>query len=255
MDGPRLYIGIPVGSGMLMLNCAIALQVAMKECAANGWVEPICYYRACDSDIARARNVIIGRFLKSDCTHLLMIDSDISWPPGAVTRMLSHKKDFVAGAYRGKTDEKDVYFIRWPQKKEMEVNPDTGFPLLKVDGIAIGFCLLTRSCVEKLAEPYKDRWMADLVIPDETFPWVIDFDKSEGTRYEEGYSLCRKWRDMGGECWVDPGINLGHMGMKIFESNLVGFLEKMQRISGPVSDVQARIEEAWLRGAPKEAAE
>ena len=112
------------------------------------------------------------------------------------------------------------------------------------------------TCVEKLAAPYEGRWLSDPLIEDETFPWVIDFEKFDNCRYEEGYSLCKKWRAMGGECWVDPAINLGHMGPKIFDSNLMGFLERMQSMARfSPDDAQSRIEEAWLRGAPKQAAE
>lgn len=259
MSSPKIYIGTPVADAKPFLNYVISLIVTIKECHALGWAEPIIYFRACDSDIARARNVILARFLKSDCTDLVLIDSDISWPPGAITRMLSHKKDFVSAAYRGKTDDKDLYFVRWPEQKEMFEDAETGHPLLKVDGTPLGFCRLTRECVEKLVAHYHPHeWMRDLIVEEESFPWVVDFEKFENnTRYEEGYTLCKKWQAIGGDCWLDPGINLGHMGVKIFESNLVGFLEKMQSVSrlNESSETQKRIEEAWLLGAPRVAAE
>lgn len=256
MSQPKLYIGTPVHSGAPMLNYVISLIVSLRECRENGWPEPVFYFRAGDSDIARARNAIIGHFLKSDCTDLVLIDSDISWPPGALTRLVSHNKDFVAGAYRGRTDEREMYFILWPQQKEMWTDPESGNPLLKVDGVPIGFCRLKRSVVEKLvaASPHKN--VSDPMIPGEEYPWVVDFERFDGARYEEGYSLCRRWRELGGEIWVDPIINLGHMGPKIFESNLMGYLERMQRMAQvDPDDAQSRIEEAWLRGAPKVAAE
>lgn len=239
-----------------MLNYVISLVTSMRECVANGWELPTFYFRAGDSDLARARNAIVGHFLKSDCTDLLLVDSDVSWSPGTLTRMMSHKKDFVAGAYRGRTDDRDMYFILWPQQKEMWTDPDTGYPLLKVDGSAIGFCRLTRAAVEKMVAATGGKLFSDPLIPDEEFPWLIDFSFFDGIRYEEGYSLCRKWREIGGDVWVDPIINLGHMGPKVFESNLIGFLEKMQSmVRFNSDDAQSRIEEAWLRGAPQAAAE
>lgn len=257
MSSPKIYIGTPVGSGAPMLNYVISLLVAGKECRANGWEEPTYYFRAGDSDLARARNAIIGHFLKSDCTDLVLIDSDISWPAGALTRLVSHKKDFVAGAYRGRSDERDMYFVLWPERKEMWTDPETGHPLLKVDGVTLGFCRLTRSLIEKMVAAQNGKMFSDPLIPDEEFPWLIDFGFYDGVRYEEGYSFCRKWRDLGGDVWVDPMINLGHMGPKVFESDLIGFLAKMQSISrfNEPSEAQKRIEEAWLRGVPTIAAE
>src|SRR5215467_9847971 len=129
----KVYIGMPVVSGQVMVSTVISIIITMREFVQNGWPLPIFYFRVGDSDLARARNAIIGHFLKSDCTDLVMIDSDISWPPGAMTRLVSHKKDFVAGAYRGRTDDRDMYFILWPEHKEMWVDPETESPLLKVD--------------------------------------------------------------------------------------------------------------------------
>ncbi len=242
----------------MMMSTVISLIVSIKECATNGWELPQFYFRVGDSDLARSRNVIIGRFLDTDCTDLVLVDSDISWAPGTLTRLVSHKKDFVAGAYKGKTDEKEMYFILWPEKKEMWTDPETGNPLLKVDGVSIGFCRIARSCVEKLVASLDGKRLHDPAIPDETFPWLIDFEYHNGIRWEEGYTLCRKWRELGGDVWVDPMINLGHMGAKIWESNLIGYLEKMQNIAASEEMVSVRdekIENAFLEGLPREAAE
>ena len=104
---PKIYLATPVGDCKPYLNYVISLcHFLLHEVPANDWERPVLYFRAGDSDIARARNSILGKFLKSDCTDLILIDSDISWPPGAIMRMMSHKADFVCGAYRGKTDEK-----------------------------------------------------------------------------------------------------------------------------------------------------
>lgn len=249
---PKVFIGTPIGSGSLMINYAVSLFCTCREFVAAGWDYPRWYIRVGDSDLCRARNAIIGYFLQTDCTDLVLIDSDISWGPGTLQRLINHDKDFVAGAYRGKTDEKDIYFLLWPEKKEMWIDPATEFPLLKVDGAPIGFCRLRRPCVEKLVASLNGKHYVDPLVPDEDIPWLIDFSQRDGKRLEEGLSLCRQWRDLGGDVWVDPVIKLGHMGPRIFDSDLMGFLEKMQRLSleSEPSESQKRIEEAWVKGAP-----
>lgn len=234
-----------------MINYCVSLWCSAREMVEAGWGFPQWFIRVGDSDLCRARNAIIANFLDTDCTDLVLIDSDISWGPGMLPRLIKHDKDFVTGAYRGKTDEKDVYFLLWPEKKEMWIDPATEFPLLKVDGSTIGFCRIRRSAVEKMVESLNGRYFMDPLLDGEKIPWLIDFEYMNGRRLEEGYSLCKRWRDLGGEVWVDPVINLGHMGPKIFDSNLMGFLEKMQSIALSGYSVQARIEEAWLHGFPK----
>jgi hypothetical protein len=66
--------------------------------------------------------------------------------------------------------------------------------------------------------------------PDEKIPWLIDFDHKDGVRLEEGYSLCKRWRNLDGEIWIDPLINLGHMGYKVFDSNLIEFLDSVRTV-------------------------
>lgn len=253
MKDRKIYIGTPVSS-VPQMNYVVSLSATLLRelVPEQGWDIPRLYFRVGDSDLCRARNAIIGNFLKSDCTDLVMIDSDISWRPGDITRLVSHPKDFVAGAYRGRADDRDIYFVLWPEHKEMWTDPESGSPLLKVDGVPLGFCRVTRSLIEKMVDAQGGKMFSDPLIPDEEFPWLVDFSFFEGVRYEEGYSFCRKWRDLGGDVWVDPMINLGHMGPKIFESNLMGFLEKMQSIArfNEPNEVQDRIEKAWLQGIP-----
>lgn len=239
----KIFIGMPVGSGQVMLNTVISLITSMVECHDFGWRFPKMYFRGGDSDLCRARNAVVTEFVKSDCTDLVMIDSDISWRAGDLTRLVAHKKEFVAACYRGKTDEKDLYFIQWPEKKELYTDPDTGFPLLKVDGTAIGFCRLTRACVEKLVESLNGHHYIDPLYPDDKIHWLIDFERRDGARLEEGYSLCRRWRELGGDVWIDPMLNLGHMGLKVFESNMIEFLERIRNIMLSQNLSSKRLEE------------
>lgn len=225
----KLFIGMPVG-GQVMISTVLSLLRTARECQELGWEFPHYEFRIGDSDLCRARNAIVSLFLKSDCTDLLLIDSDISWNFGHIKQLVSHKKDFVAAAYRGKTDDRQLYFIQWPEKKDMFIDPDVGIPLLKVDGTSIGFCRLTRPCVEKLVESLNGHHFVDPLYPDEVLHWLIDFEHENGVRLEEGYSLCRRWRRLGGEIWLDPTINLGHMGYKVYDGNLIEFLDSIRGI-------------------------
>ena len=53
-----------------------------------------------ESLITRARNYLVDEFLnRSDCTHLLFIDSDIHFDPKDVIAMLALNKDVIGGPY------------------------------------------------------------------------------------------------------------------------------------------------------------
>jgi hypothetical protein len=52
-----------------------------------------------ESLIQRARNLMADRFLRSRCTHLLFIDSDIAFEPDEVMRLLRSGLPLASGAY------------------------------------------------------------------------------------------------------------------------------------------------------------
>lgn len=56
-----------------------------------------------ESLITRARNYLVDEFLRSDCTHLLFIDSDILFEPQDVLALLALDKDVIGGPYPKKT--------------------------------------------------------------------------------------------------------------------------------------------------------
>ena len=56
-----------------------------------------------ESLITRARCYLADEFMRSDCTHLLFIDSDISFLPIDVLAMLAYDKDIIGAPYPKKT--------------------------------------------------------------------------------------------------------------------------------------------------------
>ena len=77
-------------------------------CAANG-ITVKFYYLFNESLIQRARNYVADEFMRSDCTHLVFIDSDIAFDPRDVFGMIAvqvsnpEKYNIVTGPYPKKT--------------------------------------------------------------------------------------------------------------------------------------------------------
>lgn len=132
------------------------------------------YFLFNESLITRARNYCVDEFLRSDCTHLLFIDSDIYFDAKSVLEMLAiqlldpENKDVVAGPYPKKniTWEKiklavDKGFAdENPERLEDFVgdfvfNPAHGNSIkltepAEVSEAGTGFMLIPRSTFEKL---------------------------------------------------------------------------------------------------------
>ena len=91
-----VFVATPMYGGMahgLYIKSCLDLQSILR----NYGVEVKFSFLFNESLITRARNYLVDEFLRSDCTHLLFIDSDIHFNPQDVVALLALDKD-VAGA-------------------------------------------------------------------------------------------------------------------------------------------------------------
>lgn len=172
--------------------------------------------------IAHARDLILSQFLASDATHCMFIDHDVVFPADAVARLVDAPVDFSAVVYRQRKDPAN-YCVQWDTSKgELWWDPET--KLLEVQAVPAGFMCLTRACVQRMTDAYEAKTFDDKAAP--TGSAVALFDNIHDGRmyWGEDFSFCRRWKDIGGKIWVDPLIEMGHIGNKMFTGNLGDWL-------------------------------
>ena len=110
--------------GMYVKSC-LDLQAIMTKYG----VETKFSFLFNESLITRARNYLVDEFLRSDCTHLLFIDSDIHYNPQDVIALMALDKDVIGGPYPKKA-------IKWKSvRTALQKNPDLDLGVLeKVTG-------------------------------------------------------------------------------------------------------------------------
>lgn len=207
-----------------------------------------------ESLITRARNYLVDEFYnRSDCTHLLFIDSDISFNPQDVIAMLALDKDVIGGPYPKKA-------IKWSSiKKAALMHPDMKpHDLEKVAGdfvfnpvkgtaqfhvseplevmeIGTGFMLIKREVFPIMEKAYPQlRYKPDHVGQQHFdgsryihafFDTIIDTkDSATGggsDRYlSEDYMFCQLWRKAGGQIWLCPWVKTQHIGTYHFHGDM-----------------------------------
>lgn len=160
-----------------------------------------------ESDIVRARNSGVQRFLGTDGTHLLWIDSDIGFTPKAVARLLLSGYELVGAVYHKKDD--DAGFASDP--RDVGEVDEEGFAPIKE--LPNGFMLVARRVFAEIGK-------------------IVDNDNYYATGYYDGryetedYAFCRRWRECGGSIYVDTQTQLTHQGMKLYTGN---FAEAVMR--------------------------
>jgi hypothetical protein len=209
-----------------------------------------------ESLITRARNYLVDEFLRSDCSHLLFIDSDIHFNPQDVVALLALDKDVIGAPYPKKS-------INWaniahaarthPQLEPRELENLVGeyvfnvvhgtqqFQVsepLEVMEIGTGFMMVKREVFSKFKDAYPElQYKPDHVgqahfdgsrYIHAYFDTVID---PVSHRYlSEDYMFCQWWRKIGGQIYLCPWMRTQHIGSYAFTGNMPKVAELTGRL-------------------------
>lgn len=248
-----LFVGTPMYGGQCTGSYTKACTDLAQLCAVNG-IKLRFYYLFNESLIQRARNYVVDEFMRSDCTHMVFIDSDIGFNARDVLSMMAltvsdpEQYNIVTGPYPKKT----IAWEKIAKAAEMGVAKDNPFELenytgdyvfnpvakgqseynlgqpLEIGEGGTGFMMIPRETFDKYKEAYPELQY----IPDHArtasfdgtreimayFDCVID---PETKRYlSEDYFFCKKARKAGMKVWMMPWMQLHHVGTYIFKGSL-----------------------------------
>ena len=202
-----------------------------------------------DSLINRARNNLVAKFMANEhFTHIIFLDVDLMFKPEDIVKMLWHDKDVMTGAYPIKDINWDKVVKLVNQNVESKdllkkstrfvVNPVRyGNNTIKTDNGAIsvhdagtGFMCIKRSVFVKMFEAYPELKFTDdtgSMKGDElnhTYALFNSYVDDENRFVSEDYGFCRYWQKLGGDIWVDPAIEIGHLGRMLYEGSMIEYL-------------------------------
>lgn len=263
-----LFLAMPCYGGNMAATTAHSLMQLSSMFVHYG-ISLKPYFLMNESLITRARAYCVDEFIRSDCTHMMFIDSDISFNPNDVVAMLALQSDeseydVICGPYPKKT-------ISW-EKVKMGVdkgyadeNPNAlenlvgDFVLNTVNSGAIklnepvevlesgtGFMMIRRKTFETYDAAYPHlKYLPDHVRTEHFdgsreimmyFDTVIDPDSK---RYlSEDYFFCQNVRKMGGKVWLCPWMRLGHLGSYMFGGSLVDLAQVGATATADISQLK-----------------
>lgn len=216
------WLAMPCYTGTIHTGTFRCVLNDILELAAAG-IKVTVQDEAGNAMIGHARSLFCAMFLGTDATDLVFIDHDVTWEPGALLRLLSHPVEMVAGIYPKRADPLGFNVRYMQDRKELWADPATG--LLEVEGVPAGMFRISRTALEKMVVAYPEKRFADHHAP-KGFAWALFDNIHEGDAYfGEDYSFCRRWRQIGGQVWADPNIEMGHIGNKKFTGNFGKWLK------------------------------
>lgn len=201
----KLFIAIP-SSGSVptrFMHCVSQLGFAVKE--------GLTIENFFGAGVINARIVAANRFLETDCSHLLTIDSDVvNWTPDVIQQLLKHDKDVIGAFYTKKQKKLDYVCAALPDKPE----PDKE-GLMEVARLGTGFLLVKRKVLEKMKEKWKDSETFVNVQGKELFNFY-PMGVRNREYVSEDWFFCDRARELGYKIYGDTNIVLGHLGEAIY---------------------------------------
>jgi hypothetical protein len=213
----HVWLAIPAYTGTVHMGTMRSTISDMLLLAQRGDKVTI-FDESGNAMIGDGRGLMVAKFLESDGTDLVFIDSDVAWEAGALLKLVDQPVDFVAAIYPQRKDPLN-FCVQWVQDRaELWSDPETG--LLEVHGVPAGFMRLSRAMLERMVDHYPDTQFYCPEAPNDTVHDLFGAYRIGKIKFGEDYSFCRRWRDIGGKVWVDPDIRMGHVGYKTFLGSL-----------------------------------
>ncbi len=212
LSGVFVQIGIPV-HGLFDPRhtiCQVETACALKD---RGVPFDLKYQYGC-SIIQQARSFVADSFLQSECTHLFMIDADIAWKSEDFLRLLAlcTKMECVTGIYPVKR-EPETWMMNAVGSRTVNE-----YGCLPIDGVGLGFCCIQRKVIQQLSIMAEKLWFADRPHP---VAHIFRCDSTNGHFRGEDMAFFADLKEMGHQVWLDPTIDLGHVGAKEYRGSFL----------------------------------
>lgn len=178
-----------------------AVERSVPALEAAG-IEHSIVFRVGDVYISHSRAFMLQQAMKAGADAVVFLDHDLSWEPGDLVRLILHPGEVVAGDYRFKKDDEEYM--------GKVCTDGDGYPAVRPDGtlkahaIPAGFLKVTKGAVERFRQAYPE-----LVFGGD-FVDLFNHGAYAGMWWGEDFAFSRRWRELGGEIYLIPDLNLTH---------------------------------------------
>lgn len=238
----KLFISTPCYDAMMTMQYTMSI-LKLNSLLNHYGIEYVIDFVGNESLIPRARNNSLSKFMETNFTHILFIDSDIEFPAEAVIDLLDFDKDVVCCTY----SKKSFNWNRFMHSMRTEIQSNESLESrgldynynVKVDGenkliksenenfikvkhASTGFMLIKREIVNKLCEKHTELTIKTdgLHKEDVTMCGLFCCMIKDKVYLSEDYSFCERVNDIGGEVWMNVTHNLNHIGKYVFKSDI-----------------------------------
>lgn len=202
MKNPSVMIGIPSGDGWKAdfgMSLAGLVASAPKPLRNGGQLSNLFLWNTKGSILSRGRDTLAKKAIESGVSHLLMVDSDMTFPNWTLHQLLSHNVEVVAANCATKG------IPSYPTARQKGAKPagelvysDRKEALERVWRVGTGVMLIKTSVFAKLPQPW--------------FP--ITWHEGNDDYTGEDWNFCAGLAEIGVPVYVDHKLSqhIGHVG-------------------------------------------
>jgi len=249
---PKLYILTPCYGSLCFVNYVKCIM-ATKDLLTRFNIPLVIEFCRNDSLVSRARNNLVAKAMNNnDCTHIMFIDADITWDPVDVLKLIICDKCLCGGVYPlkhyywEKLGKGENVIRNWIDRKNnsqfaASISDESAIQynllkyninyidtvlnieanLAKVKHLATGFMMFKREVIENMAKAYPHTKYTDdvgfLQGSENDYAYALfDCGVQDNHYFSEDWMFCHRWTEMGGNIYVNVGINLIHTGNEDF---------------------------------------
>lgn len=158
--------------------------------------------------IVNQREDLVEMARDAKATHILWLDSDMTFPANVAQKLLKHQLPIVAANYvTRQPPHKTVAYRKMDDYGSYLMNDYDQEPLIEVEAVGMG-CMLTEiSIFDNLTQPW----------------FKIEWNEETYDHIGEDFNFCKRARELGYKIMIDNEVSmeLGHLGTFSFTHNLV----------------------------------
>jgi hypothetical protein len=251
MNNPEILIATPAFEGNVKTGYVKSLFATQALLNNHGIKHD--YMTLEISDIALARNYFASYMLeRPNYTHLLFVDSDMTFANITVGRLLIESKPLIGCVYPKRTlnlmrvielarEHKDdaavlglahEFVVRYPSGRQ---KIDVADGLSRVAGLGMGLCLIARKVLADLVATGKLEKHEDFskgakfnagALAGPLYGFFDQMGSVDGPLSED-LAFCERWRTLcGGDVWALVDERIGHIGSMEF---IVPYIERLKQ--------------------------
>jgi GT2 family glycosyltransferase len=146
-------------------------------------------------NLAEARESIVMQALQNGCSHLLMCDTDQTYPADTLAKLAAHDVPVCGVRVHRRYPPFEPIFMRGNLDRYERVPEEEMYSgkLIEVDATGTGCLLINMSIFDSIPAPW------------------FKFDEHKGRPVGEDFYFCNKVRKAGFRIFVDTSVEVGHL--------------------------------------------